>query len=70
MWLVIDRFEESFAVCEDESGKFQNIPIDTIDGSSKEGDVIELIGKKFYVNKKETEKRKKYVEELTKDMWK
>ncbi len=70
MWLVIDRFEENFAVCEDEGGKIQNISIDTIVGSPKEGDVIELIDKKFYVNKKETEKRKKYVEELTKDMWK
>lgn len=70
MWLVIDRFEENFAVCEDEDGKIQNISIDTIDGRPKEGDVIELIDKMFYVNKKETEKRKKYVEELTKDMWK
>jgi hypothetical protein len=69
MRLIIDRFEESFAVCEDENGKNHDIPVSRILGEAKEGYVIEEINGLFYINKEETEKRRKYIEELTKSMW-
>lgn len=69
MRLIIGRFEKSFAVCEDKSGKSHDIPVSLISGEAKEGHVIEEINGLFYINKEEPEKRRKYIEELTKNMW-
>lgn len=65
MKLIIDRFESNYAVCEDENRVMHNISKSLIPSESREGDVLEII-----LNKEETEKRRKYIEELTKDMWK
>jgi hypothetical protein len=67
--LIIDKFEGSLAVCEDENGETRNITVSTILGLAKESYVIEEINGVFYINEEETEKRRKYIEELTKDMW-
>lgn len=69
MKFIIDRFEGSFAVCEDEDGRMQNIARNLISGNPKEGDIIEKQGELYNINPEETEKRKKEVEELMKDMW-
>ncbi|MPM26267.1 hypothetical protein SDC9_72768 [bioreactor metagenome] len=69
MKFIIDRFEGSFAVCEDEDGRMQNIERNLISGNPKEGDIIEKQGVLYNINSEETEKRKKEVEELMKDMW-
>ena len=41
MSYIIDRFEGSFAVCEDENGSMVNIKLTDIKGRPKEGDVID-----------------------------
>ncbi|MEG0774780.1 DUF3006 domain-containing protein [Clostridium sp.] len=69
MMLIIDRFGKSFAVCEDENGINHDIPISLISGEAKEGHLIEEINGLFYINKEETEKRRKYIKELAKNMW-
>lgn len=37
---IVDRFEGIYAVCEDESGKMIDIPIDLLPNSVAEGDCI------------------------------
>lgn len=65
MKIVIDRFEGEYAVCEDENIVMHNISRTLIPSESREMDVLEII-----LNKEETEKIRKYIEELAKDMWK
>ena len=38
--LVIDRFEENFAVCENENGEWENIPRDELPENANEGEHI------------------------------
>ena len=69
MIVVIDRFEGSFAVCEKEDRTILNIKEECIPEGAKEGDVLDIQGDKISIDTKETEKRKKEIEELTKDLW-
>lgn len=52
MKIIIDRFEEDFAVCELENGKFLNLPKELFP-DAEEGNVINIS-----VDATETEKRK------------
>lgn len=67
--LIIDRFEGNYAVCEDENRQMQNVELSLIEGNPKEGDIIENNNGLFKINVEETKKRRKYIEDLTKDMW-
>ena len=58
MKVIIDRFEGEYAVVELEVGKCVNIPKVLIP-NSKEGDIIRI-----EIEKKETEERKKHIQEL------
>ena len=58
MKVIIDRFEGEFAVVEIETGKCINIPKILIP-NSKEGDVVNI-----GIDEKETEDRKKYIQDL------
>lgn len=69
MKFIIDRFEGNFAVCEDQEGNMHNIARNLIVGKPHEGDIIEKQGNAYNINQKETEKKIKEIEELTKDMW-
>jgi hypothetical protein len=69
MKLVIDRFEGDYAVCEKEDREMIDIKRDIIPEGAKEGDVLDIEGDKIIVDVKETEKRKKEIEKLTKDLW-
>lgn len=65
---IIDRFEEHFVVVELENGEMKNIKRGLVPMEAKEGDVID-IGEDITIDYEETVKRRKRVEELTKDMW-
>ena len=41
-----------------------------IPSSAKEGDVLDIVNDQITIDSEETEKRKKEIEELTKDLWK
>ncbi|WP_346884458.1 DUF3006 domain-containing protein [Clostridium sp. UBA4395] len=67
--IIIDRFEEEYAVCEKEDMEMVNIPIMHLPKGIKEGDCIDLVNGKYIINNKETEKLKKQIEKLTYNMW-
>jgi hypothetical protein len=67
--VVIDRFEGDYAVCEKENREMIDIKTNRIPKEAKESDVLDIQGDKIIIDIKETEKRKKEIEELTKDLW-
>ncbi|QIZ69145.1 DUF3006 domain-containing protein [Geobacillus subterraneus] len=69
MKYTIDRFEGKWAVCEGENGKMVNIEKSKLPKSARAGDVIVQENGQFRVNKKETEKRRKEIEELMSEIF-
>ena len=59
--IIIDRFEEEFAVCEKDGEVFEKIPRSLISKSAAEGDVIVLSDGIYVTDKAKTEKRKKEI---------
>ncbi|WP_058486772.1 DUF3006 domain-containing protein [Defluviitalea phaphyphila] len=64
MKVIIDRFEGNFAIVELENKKMLDIPKELIPLNAREGDVLEI-----RINREETEKRKKSINSLMKNMW-
>lgn len=56
--LIIDRFEGSFAVCEDENEKKTNISRDLLPQDAREGDVIFIENSVYSVDFEQTKKRR------------
>lgn len=70
MKYIVDRFEEGFAVCETEKGKYIKIERSKLPKNVKEGDVLtQTFTKAYTIDKKETEKRKKRIKKLAEDLW-
>ncbi|MDP4178548.1 MAG: DUF3006 domain-containing protein [Bacillota bacterium] len=69
MRVTIDRFENNFAVCEKDDRAMINIERNKIPLEAKEGDILDIEGNFVSINKIETEKRKKQIDEMTKDLW-
>jgi hypothetical protein len=67
--VVIDRFEGDYAVCEKENREMIDIKKDILPKEAKENDVLDIEGDKIIIDIEETKKRKKDIEELTKDLW-
>lgn len=65
---IIDRFEQCLVVIELEDGSITNIKRKYIPEKAKEGDVLNL-GSIISINYEETEKRRKRIEHITKDIW-
>ncbi|MFR1708324.1 MAG: DUF3006 domain-containing protein [Clostridium sp.] len=68
--LIIDRFEEKYAVCENEYREMINIHISELPLEVKEGDCIELVKGRYIINHKETERLQKDIEKFTESLWK
>ena len=69
MKVIIDRFEGEFAVCEKEDRKIIDIEISKLPSNAKEGDVLNISNDTITIDVEETEKRRRKIEELTKDLW-
>ena len=69
MKVVIDRFEDNYAVCEKEDKTFINVKKNRIPHEAKEGYVINICGESITVDLDETKKRKKKIEEDVKNLW-
>ena len=69
MNVTIDRFEGNYAVCEQDNGIMINILKDKIPPEAKEGDILEVNGDIITIDHSKTAKRKKSIENLTKDLW-
>ena len=62
--IIIDRFENGFAVCEIDGEKTQNLPLCFLPQGAKAGDVLTIL-----VDEDETRARKKRIEEKMKKLW-
>lgn len=69
MKVIIDRFEGDYAVCEKENCEMIDIKRELLPKEAKENDVLDIQGDEITIDVKETEKRKKEISELTKDLW-
>ncbi|AUO14628.1 DUF3006 domain-containing protein [Priestia megaterium] len=65
---IIDRFEEGFAVVEIE-GKPKDYPKSIFPKETQVGDVVYIIGDKATIDKNETKKLAKEIEELMNEVW-
>lgn len=63
---IIDRFEKGWAVIEYGRITF-NFPRELVPKNAKEGDVLSFA---ICINQAETDRRRKYIENLTKDFFK
>jgi len=70
MRVTIDRFEGLYAVCEKDDRTMMNIEKNKIPSEATEGDILDIEESFIIINKAETLKRKKEIEELTKNLWK
>lgn len=64
MKFIIDRFEGTIAVCEDEHKKMTNIPKYRLPLEVKEGDVIMEVNGMFQIDDEETNERRKISKQL------
>lgn len=69
MKVVIDRFEGPFAVCEKEDRTMMDIKRIKLPTGAKEGDILDINNDEISIDIEETEKRKKEIEDITKDLW-
>ncbi|MEO2222998.1 DUF3006 domain-containing protein [Priestia megaterium] len=65
---IIDRFEEGFAVVEIE-GITKDYPKDIFPEDTQVGDVVYITGNKVKVDRQETKKREKEIEDLMNELW-
>lgn len=67
---AIDRFEENIAVLEDrKTGKMKNIKKEKLPENTKEGDIIKCINGKYFLDKEETEKVQKEIQDKYNNLW-
>ena len=69
MRVTIDRFEERYVVCEKEDRTMLDIEKSKIPITAKEGDILNITDDNITINFEATEKRKKEIEKLTKELW-
>lgn len=68
--MIIDRFENGFAVCECDDGSFYDVPISCIPAGAKEGDVLTKCDSNNYkIDTISTKNRKKRIENLMDDLF-
>ena len=69
--IVIDRFENNIAVCEDiKTGKIIEIPRKSIEKDAKEGDIIKNIEGKYKKDIKKQEEIELRIKEKMDKLWK
>ncbi|SHN63964.1 DUF3006 domain-containing protein [Desulfitobacterium chlororespirans] len=66
---IIDRFEGEFAVVEQEDRVIINVPRHVLPREAKEGDILILSNGEYQIDPSETAKRKKRIEELSRELW-
>lgn len=69
MKVVIDRFEENYAVCEKEDRTMINLERKLLPKEAKEKDILVLQDGKIFIDKSATQERKNEIDGLMKDMW-
>ena len=68
--LVVDRFEENIAVCEDRTtGKTYNIELKNLPQDVREGDIIKLENGKYVKDEKAKEEISDRINEKMNNLW-
>ena len=68
--LIIDRFEENIAICEDrETGKYKEILKENLQEGLKEGDLIKFENGKYVKNKERQDEIEKEIKEKMNKVW-
>ena len=68
--LIIDRFEGTYAICEDKERKFFGIEASELPKGAKEGDVLEISDDGVLsINTDKTEARRSKIKELQDRLW-
>ncbi|MGP0690435.1 DUF3006 domain-containing protein [Priestia aryabhattai] len=65
---IIDRFEEGFAVIEIQGGT-KDCPKDIFPKDTQVGDVVYITGNQVEIDKSETKKLAKEIEDLMNEVW-
>lgn len=69
--LIIDRFEGSYAVCEDKDRSMFAIDKKEIPNEAKEGDILKITDSgEIEIDKQSTADRREELRKLQKDLWK
>lgn len=68
-WLSVDRIENGIAVCEDENRKQQEIALENIEGTPREGDMLFEDNGKYHISEEETAKRREKILRLQKSLF-
>lgn len=69
MKLIIDRFEEGFAVCEDDNRSMHNIERSKLPGDAKEGDVLIFKCGIYRIDRSETDERRDRIKKKMDNLW-
>lgn len=64
MRIIIDRFEEKYAVCQFEDGTMLNLPLVLIPDEAKEGDIIFIDKSAIQIDKEATDALKSEIKKL------
>lgn len=67
--VIIDSFEEDYAVCQTDEGEILKIEKAKIPTDAKEGDVLVLEGDEISINKEETIRLRQQIKKLMEDLW-
>jgi hypothetical protein len=67
--VVIDRFEDNYAVCEQQDKSIINIKQILIPIEAKVGDVLNIEGNYISIDTKETRNRKNVIDAIVKKLW-
>ncbi len=71
MKYIVDRIEKNIVICENqETKKMEEFEKTSFPKEIKEGDSVILQGNRFEIDKKDTEKRKKEIDDLMKKLMK
>lgn len=71
MKYIVDRIEKNIVICENqETKKMEKFEKTSFPKEIKEGDSVILQGNRFEIDKKDTEKRKKEIDDLMKKLMK
>lgn len=64
MYYAVDRFEEGFAVLQDDAGKSRNVPRSLLPPDTKQGDVFTSKGERYLPAPEEAARRREAAGEL------
>lgn len=69
MKVIIDRFEENFAVCEKENCEMINIELQKLPAGVKAGDILDISEHGITIAPDETAQRKSHIKKLMDEVW-